>query len=150
MTQSTTKLVECMVRKHDCLTQLLALGARQRELIETGEMTQLLNVLAEKQRSIASLQECEQALDPFRGDDPDRRVWAGEAERLHCAGLASRCERMFAEVLACEKHCEEALRRRRDETAEQLSAVHTGGTVHSAYTDMGPASASILDLSAEF
>lgn len=150
MNSETTRLVECITAKHECLTQLHGLGLRQRQLIETGEMTRLLEVLAEKQRVIVRLQEVEHGLDPFRHDDPTGRRWSGEAERLHCAALVHRCEKLLEEVLNCEKTCEEALRNRRDDAARQLASVQTAGAVHGAYTAPDAHSASMLDLSADY
>ncbi|MGC3965794.1 MAG: hypothetical protein QM775_00015 [Pirellulales bacterium] len=150
MTLDPTQLAALMHVKHECLTLLRVLGLRQRELIDAGEMTRLLELLAEKQRTIHTLQQTEQALDPFRQEDPAGRAWPSEAQRLHCAGLVSRCDALLAEVLECERLCEEMLRGRRDETARQLSDVQTVGAVHGAYTASNVSTASTLDLSVDY
>lgn len=147
----TVRLADLVGRKHACLLQLRDLGRRQQELIETGDITQLLDLLAVKQRSIGELHDLERQLDPFRGDDPAGRVWNGEAERLRCASLADQASRLLAEVLDLERRCEESLRRRRDETAEQLAVVQAAGTARGAYADAAAARdfTSTLDLSSE-
>ncbi|MBN8626993.1 MAG: hypothetical protein J0M17_16055 [Planctomycetes bacterium] len=150
MTLDPAKLIVCLTAKQECLTLLRALGLQQRLLIEAGEMTNLLQLLAEKQRTILRLQEVERELDPFRNDDPDRRAWPSQASRLECAALAERCERLLADVLDCEKTCEEELRRRRDETARELTAVNTAGAVHGAYVTESHGTSSMLDLSADY
>lgn len=146
---STSLLIDLIGRKHDCLIVLRDLGARQRELIDSGDMTQLLTVLADKQRLIVQLRHLEQELDPFRDDDPDRRVWSSEAERVRCASLADRAERLLAEILDGERRSEDVLRRRRDDTAEQLAAAHIGHNARGAYADADRYPTSSLDLSAD-
>lgn len=146
---STAQLIDLAGRKHECLRRLYELAQRQHALIDAGEMTALLNVLAEKQRVIGDLQLCEQGLDAFRADDPARRVWSSEAERLRCANLVERSAGLLEEVLACEKLCEETLRRRRDETAEQLTTVQTAGFARHAYAETPYDGPSMLDLSSQ-
>jgi hypothetical protein len=111
----------------------------------------LLGLLAVKQRSIGELHDLERQLDPFRGDDPAARVWNGEAERVRCASLADQAARLLTEVLDLERRCEESLRRRRDETAEQLAVVQAAGTARGAYAEAATAReyTSTLDLSSE-
>ncbi|MCE9607534.1 MAG: flagellar protein FlgN [Planctomycetia bacterium] len=149
-TSSTSLLIDLIGRKHDCLVALRDLGLRQRELIDAGDMTQLLGVLAEKQRTIVQLQTLEQDLNPFRADDPERRAWSSEAERVRCASLAERSARLLAEILESEKRSEDVLRRRRDDTAEQLAAAQVSGTARGAYAEADRYQPSSLDLSTEY
>lgn len=145
----TNLLVDLIACKHECLQGLCALSARQQALIDVGDTTSLLALLAAKQRQIEDLQNLERRLDPFRADDPERRVWSSEAERTRCASLAEQSVRLLAEVLETERRCEESLRRRRDETAEQLSVVHAAGMARGAYLDLGANESASLDLTAE-
>lgn len=148
----TRRLADLVGAKHACLLQLRELGRRQHELITSGDMTPLLMLLADKQRAIGELHEFERQLDPFRSEDPARRVWSGEAERVHCASLADQSARLLAEILEVEKSCEESLRRRRDETAEQLAVVQSAGATRGAYVNAdfnNYASSSTLNLTSE-
>jgi hypothetical protein len=148
--QDTRRLLDLIGRKHDCLTRLREHGLRQQELIETGEMTQLLGLLAVKQRELNELHDLETQLNPFRDQDPDRRRWSSDAERLRCASLAEQAARLLREILDCEKRCEESLQRRRDETAVQLAAVQTAGMARGAYAGgTNDYSTSTLDLTTE-
>ena len=150
-TTDTRRLLALVDGKHDCLVRLAESCRQQQELIESGDITQLLGVLATKQRTLGELQEFERELDPFRHDDPQRRVWSGDAERLRCASLAERSARLLSEILDGEKRCEEALRRRRDDAAEQLAAVQSAGATRGAYADSSaaPYSVSTLDLTSD-
>jgi hypothetical protein len=147
----TRRLAELVGAKHACLLKLRELGRRQQDLISVGDMTPLLMLLADKQRAIGELHEFERLLDPFRSEDPARRVWSGEAERVHCASLADQSALLLAEILEVEKCCEESLRRRRDETAEQLAVVQSAGAARASYVnaDFGHVSTSTLDLTSE-
>jgi hypothetical protein len=126
-TQSTSLLIDLIGRKHDCLALLRDLGVKQRELIDAGDMTQLLGVLAAKQRTITQLQALEQELNPFRADDPDRRAWSSEAERVRCASLAERSARLL----------------------EELAAAHMGSNARGAYAETQRYPTSSLDLSTD-
>lgn len=145
----TELLIDLIARKHECLQGLSELSRRQQSLIDLGDTTSLLTLLAAKQRQIEHLQEIERRLDPYRRDDPDRRRWSSEAERTRCASLAEQAARLLTEVMETERRCEESLRRRRDETAEQLAVVHSAGMARGAYLDAAADARSVLDLTAE-
>lgn len=145
-TSDTQKLLDLIGRKHDCLAQLHRLGGEQQGLVDTGDVGRLLSLLAIKQQTLQALSDVERELDPYRREDPRQRVWASEAERMHCAALAERSERMLREILEIEKRCEESLQRRRDETAEQLSVVQAAGAARGAYLNSGSLPVSTIDL----
>jgi hypothetical protein len=132
-TLETDILADLIRAKRDCLLQVRDMGRKQIELIEKGEMTALLDLLSYKQRSISQLQRIEKTLDPFRGQDPERRVWSSPEHRGACAELVEQCDLLLAEVIKNEKYCESALVRRREETANQLQGAHLAGYARTAY-----------------
>jgi hypothetical protein len=144
----TDRLAELAGRRHECLSQLHALSRRQLELIDQEDMTQLLGVLAAKQRVLGELQEVERGLDPFRGQSPEERRWRTPETRRQCAELIARSETLFAEILRREKEGEEQMRRRRDETAVRLQGARAATQARSAYAGES-ARARRLDLSSE-
>lgn len=144
----TDRLAELAGRRHDCLNQLHVLSRRQLELIEQEDMTNLLGVLAAKQRLLGELQQVERGLDPFRGQHPDERRWRTPEARRRCAELIAHSESLFAEILEREKEGEEHMRRRRDQTAVRLQGVRTATQARSAYAGESPR-ASRLDVSSE-
>ena len=155
MTQTTTasafetdRLAELAGRRHECLSQLHVLSARQLELIDQEDMTQLLGVLAAKQRVLGELQEVERGLDPYRGQNPDERRWRSPDARRRCGELIARSESLFAEILEREKEGEERMRRRRDETAVRLQGARAATLARTAYAGEA-ARARRLDLSSE-
>ena len=90
MSLDTAKLTKLLADKCQLLTQLRQLGARQFQSIDTADLSQLLNLLAAKQRLIGGLQTIEQQLDPYREQSPDEREWASPADRQQCASLLKR------------------------------------------------------------
>lgn len=145
----TDNLAELVAGKRSCLTELRDLGRRQLELIESGDMTGLLSLLAVKQKSLARLQRIERALDPFRQQDPESRVWRTPEDRQRCAGQAQQCEALLGEIVAQEKHAEGVLVRRRDEAAQRLQGAHFAGQARGAYQGGAAEPISQLDLTSE-
>ncbi|HUT10818.1 MAG TPA: hypothetical protein VMY42_10000 [Thermoguttaceae bacterium] len=130
-----TETLAALIReKRDCLLTLREMGRRQFELIDEGNMTALLEVLAAKQRALNTLQRVERALDPFRGQDPERRPWRLPDDRRRCAEQLQQCETLLGEIVSQEKCSEGALIRRRDETAERLQGAHRANHARGAYT----------------
>jgi hypothetical protein len=102
-------------------------------LIVSGDMTQLLKLLASKQRVLGSLHGIERELDPFRREDPDRRLWRTAAERTRCAELSEQCNILLAEVVETEQRSESQMRMRRDDAATRLEGIHHAAQVRHAY-----------------
>jgi hypothetical protein len=130
---STARLTELIRRKHEVLVELCAVGHRQREIVERGETTALLELLAAKQSMIVLLQQVEGELTPFHAEDPDRRVWASADDRAKCARQAAECNELLAEVVELERESAERLIQRRNEVAAQLRQVHSAGHARQAY-----------------
>jgi hypothetical protein len=132
-TMSTVRLAELIRRKHELLTELAAVGHRQWEIVERGDTTALLELLAAKQSMISLLQQLERDLAPFQAEDPDSRVWTSADDRAACAWQAADCNRLLAEVVELERASAERMALRRNEVASQLRQVYTAGQARSAY-----------------
>ena len=145
----TDKLAELIERKRDYLLSLREMGKRQMEFVADGEMTRLLDVLSAKQRVLNDLQRVERALDPYRDQDPETRLWRTPEARANCARLLDECERLLRETVEQERQSEAALTVRRDEAAVRLHGAHAAGRARGAYTNQGPSSMSQIDLSSE-
>ncbi|MHB8902361.1 MAG: hypothetical protein ACYC6Y_26680, partial [Thermoguttaceae bacterium] len=116
----TDTLFELIRQKRDLLLSLRNMGRRQLELVAEGEMASLLDVLAEKQRVLGSLQRVERGLDPFRNQDPDSRIWRNAEARAGCSRLLDECQSLLRETVEQERQSEAALTVRRDEAAVRL------------------------------
>ena len=145
-----TDILKDLIRvKRECLLQLRDVGRKQLALIDEGNMTSLMDVLAAKQRPLVTLQRIERALDPFRNQDPEQRDWRSAADRAQCAEQIKQCEILLAEIVSQEKCCEAALIRRRDETAARLQGAHLAGHARHAYLPPADAPLPNLDLFSE-
>lgn len=129
----TDILSDLVRRKHNCLLHLGELGERQIELIREGRMTELLDLLAHKQQMLVELQRIERGLDPFRGQDPERRPWRSPEARRLCSEQLARCEQILARIVRDEKQSEQEMVRRRDQTAAELQGIQTAGAARNAY-----------------
>jgi len=145
----TDILHDLVGKKHDLLVQLRDVGLRQRELIEGGDMTQLLKLLSSKQRLLNGLQTIERQMDPFRQQNPAERTWRSPADRDRCAKLAAHCETLLVEVVEQEKRSESRLIAHRDRVAVQLEGAHQTAQARSAYVDNPAYELRQLDLSSE-
>ncbi len=142
----TDILFDLICSKRACLEQLREMGLRQMELIESGRMTTLLDLLAHKQQTLTELQQIERALDPFRGQAPEARQWRSEEARRRCADALHACETLLAEIVDRERRGERALVSRRDGAAAQLQQMHRAGEARASYTSPNAGPVSQLDL----
>jgi flagellar biosynthesis/type III secretory pathway chaperone len=131
--QSTERLASLIAKKHEVLVQLRAVGARQTDLVASGEIAGLLKLLAAKQHLINGLQQLERELKPYYAGDPDQRVWRSPEERAHCAKQAAECNTLLEEIVRLEKIGAEKMDVRKNEVAQQLQQVHAAAHVRNAY-----------------
>ncbi len=148
-TQDTDVLAQLIGQRHHCLSQLHALSRHQLELIDAGDISELLHVLSSKQQWLTTLGQIERELDPFRGQRPEDRPWRSEADRQRCALLITECDAMFRDVIAQEKQSEARLCVRRDEAAARLQGAHVAGAARGAYVADRSRPVGQLDLSSD-
>jgi hypothetical protein len=146
MSHATEVLAERMEQKLSLLMQLRDLGRRQSVLIDAGDLTQLLKLLSAKQRLLSALHTIERALDPFRSEDPEARIWASSAQRSRCAQAATECERLLRAIVEQERESETQMTLRRDEAAARLNGAHSTAEVRHAYVSQRLNTSSQLDL----
>lgn len=133
MQWDTDRLAELMAQKYQLLLSLQELVCGQKELVDRGEMAILLNLLATKQRVLDRLQSVERQLEPFRDQSPESRSWRNGQLRDQTAAYVESCQKLLADILQKEKHCEEQLLRHREEVAGQLRQLCSSGEMLAAY-----------------
>ena len=134
----TEKLAALITTKQQVLEILVQLSRRQLALIDAGEMTTLIKLLAGKQTVMNQLQTLERELSPFRDQDPEQRLWASPAERTACQVRAEQCNALLMEAMDLEKRAEAAMVERRQATARSLAAVQAGADARAAYGSIPP------------
>lgn len=145
----TETLTALLDRKRACLTQLRDLGVTQCALAAGGALGELLQLLAVKQEVLRKLQDVQDALAPFREQDPERRSWASAARRAAAAKIVADCDDLLAQIAQQERTSESDLRLRRDEAAQQLAGVHSASSARDAYGSYDRPAVGQLDLSSE-
>ena len=145
----TDQLADLLAKKLQCLVQLRDLASRQSVLIDAGDMTQLLKVLAAKQHLIEAMREIEKRLEPFHRQDPETRIWRSAEDRARCAECAAACSELLSEVMKQEKQGERTLRKRRNNVATQLEEAHAAGQARGAYHAQESTRSGILDLTSD-
>jgi len=143
--ETTERLADLIDKKQRCLSQLRELGQRQGVLIEADQMQPLLKLLAAKQHLIELLVQIERELDPYRGQDPEKRAWRSPADRARCREQSETCRQLLAEVFAQEKESERRMVARRDDAARQLQGTHSAQQARQAYQPASPQSG-VVDL----
>lgn len=131
----TDRLLAAVARKRECLARLREVGLVQRDLIVRGEISELMRLLAAKQRLLDQLKLVELELAPFRGQAPEQRVWRDAATREACAGALRDCQSLLATIVDQERESETALQQRRDEAAVRLEGAVAAGHSRAAYAE---------------
>lgn len=130
---STMELAQLIHRKHEVLSLLLRLGARQIELVQSNDWDDLAKVLSAKQRLLTVITDLERQLAPYQAQSPELRIWNSPEEREACRAKAAECTTMLAELMRLERESETCMVRRRDETAQRLAGMHDAGAARHAY-----------------
>ncbi len=145
----TDLLAELIEQKLECLVKLHEMGKRQFDFAKADRITELLDVLAAKQRVLTRLQRIEQELGPFRDQDPSQRRWGTSKQRQQCARQLEQCEALLAEIIAQEKQSEGELVRRRDDLADRLQGIHLASQARGAYNAESHPPVPRIDLASE-
>lgn len=131
---STTEQLARLIRgKLEVVEQIHSLTRHQRELVDRGEMTDLLALLSSKQVLLTQMQTIEKGLNPYRKEDPQSRTWSDPHERRECAAQAERCESLLAEIVQLERESTQRMTKKRDKVASQLVHSHSAEEATHAY-----------------
>lgn len=147
MYDHTDLLAELIAHKHRVLSALRDLGRRQAELIACSQLDLLLKLLSSKQRLLDELLSIDGRLAQFRNEDPETRRWRSRTDRTRCSELAVACERLLCQIVQQEQSSEQAMIKRRDDTAARIDDSHAAARVHGAYFSANQIAAASLDIS---
>ncbi len=129
----TDQLAQLLQKRHESLRQLAYLSRRQVELIDSGDLGTLLQILAGKQQLLGDLNAIERGLDPFRNQRPEERQWPDPAARERSARLVEESDLLLGEIFQLEQRSAGGLQQRRDEAAQRLQGLHTAHEARGAY-----------------
>lgn len=103
------------------LEALLDKGKQQLQLIQSGDTTKLLELLAEKSTLIRELAAIQETISRLQQPDVQSMIsWPDPAQRAAAQAAAKQCNLLGQQVLELEATCEHAARERRDSMAQQI------------------------------
>lgn len=141
-TESTEILAELIETRHVTLGELRALSALQYRIVNSRDLGKLVELLAAKQRFLERLRKIDEALAPYREDDPESRVWADPSRRERCRELAAESAAWMGEVMELEAAAEQCLAAQREETTTELDQETRRFRAISAYRNVDSAGGS--------
>lgn len=144
---SLEDILEILNRRRKHCRDLLNLSRQQNGVIHNSDYSQLMTILAQKQRVLGRL-------DEIKRRHPDLgRQWTALREsapltlRRDCESVIAETETILAELLQTEKNGADQLVERRDATRRQLESISQGVHVNEVYRDsVGCASHRFLDI----
>lgn len=144
------QLAALVDQRWDVLQRLLQMTDRQMQAIDGGRMSELMNLLAEKQQPLTDLNEVSEQLRQAVGDDPDSRHWEGTPGRDRCQRRHRECEQMLQRLLELEAESEKTLASSREAIGRELIQQEDARQAASHYSQSAaPSAGSRLDLSSD-
>lgn len=116
----TDLLADLMAQRLGTLDELVKLARRQRELAQEGSLVGVVEALTAKQPLVDQLLAIERALDAYRDDDPETRVWRNEEVRNRTRRISELSQPLLVETLAIENECERLLTILKEDVGSQL------------------------------
>lgn len=133
-------------RRRHCRA-LLELCRRQNGVIHAQEYSELMTILAQKQRILGRLDETSHRHSDLAREWKHLRETGQTDLREECEGLIAETEAILAELLQMEKEGTEQLCERRDATRRELQNIAQGARVNEVYRDnLAPVSHRHLDV----
>jgi flagellar biosynthesis/type III secretory pathway chaperone len=134
-----TDILEHLRSRREYCRALLELSREQRGLIAGRSYSELLSVIARKQRVLGRLDALKQRRPAIAGEWKSRRDELPAELRTNCETLLQETESLLAELLEEEQFCTGELARFRDETCRQLAELASGHHALRAYGNGTPA-----------
>ena len=116
----TDLLADLMAQRLGTLDELVKLARRQRDLAQEGSLVGVVEALNAKQPLVDQLLAIERALDAYRDDEPELRVWRSDELRTRTRRMAELSQPLLAETLAIENECERMLLVLKEDVGTQL------------------------------
>ena len=148
VTRDGAALAALMSERCEILRSLHGIGKRQIEVIDAGHMSELMSLLAQKQRPLHRLGEIAELLKPFASQDHRERQWPSGECQTQCRADQAECERLHVELLAIEAQCESALEASRESIRDELHRIDVARQAATSYSscETRPTSGAQLDL----
>lgn len=140
-------ILEVLGRRREHCRDLLELSRNQNRVIDSSDYSQLMSILAQKQRILGRLDEIRRRYPDLLRQWTTLRDTGLPALRSRCDALITETESILAELLQTEKDGADQLCLRRDTTRRQLEGISQGVRVNEVYLDtLSPVNHRFLDI----
>ena len=133
MKHSAEQFLQAAEVQRDYAIQLLSVSQMQRELIENGRYSELIELLQHKQCILDRLHDRDAPNRQCLKDWPSMRSRFASGERNSIEQTLSESERLFGDLAQHESECQQLLQTQRDETGAQLKRLSQNQNVRAAY-----------------
>ena len=127
-------LSRLVLQRWQVLDELLRLSRQQLDASRDGRMSEVMTLLAAKQKPLSALAVISGELQSAIDDDPDSRHWNVASGRHECRQQHQECERMLVDLMQLESDSESALTISRDAIANRISEGEGHRRATSAYS----------------
>ncbi len=114
---------------------LLEFSEQQQTLIESGDYSELMNVLQQKQLLIEALQQVSQTDPPLAWQWKTRKEQLPPSLRQECEYWLLQSEQLLEQVMQQENNCTQQMQQQHQQTQQQLATASINLDVHDAYQD---------------
>ncbi|MEJ5342276.1 MAG: flagellar export chaperone FlgN [Thermogutta sp.] len=138
-------ITELWSEKHAILTDIYELTQHQYTYVENNQIDGVLDILAQKQRLLARLQQVDSRLK----HSGDQKGGSAEDTRNIASGLPEvvrACRELLEKIVQVEQECHARLEKRRDAIAAELGQLHEVSRARAAYMGGNAISGGELDL----
>jgi len=111
------------------------LSSQQQELIDAGDYSGLVQLLARKQTAVEYLQNASQVDPPLVEQWKQKRDQLPQELRIQCERWLSATETYLQETRSRDEKCTAEMQQRRDQTETQLAAISAAIHTQDAYRD---------------
>ncbi len=143
----TTRLLSLIERRYDLIRDLVVLTDTQALVSTSEDASTTLGILARKDTLIDQLRQINTHLEPYRGEDPNQRVWPSRQHRQRCQEIAEQSDQLLKEIIEMDEQTIQAMQRSRDAVSAQLRCVEDSLSAQRAYSAERQLSESVLDVS---
>jgi flagellar biosynthesis/type III secretory pathway chaperone len=119
--------------RYQALQRLHEVSSQQMDAITAGRMSQLMQLLADKQEPLHRLVALTQKIQAAVGEDPASRSWESDHQRQQCRERQEACERIHREIIALDGACEAALQTSRGTLQTQLDRLDSARSAANGY-----------------
>lgn len=132
------RLADLVHQRLALMTEILKLSMQCEAAIEEGLVERLVTLLAEKDRLVDRLRQCQETLAPHAELDRERRHWDSEEARQECQREIEQTAELQAAILAVDARCEAAMVLRRDQLRETIEQTQGASLAARAYAQHSP------------